>query len=85
MKYKKKRTKGNEQKNERECVCAKNRRDSLQFLTYSIVRDMNICMKGERRARKEKTNEKLLSIVRNKDHCEHNAIEEKKINSMTIN
>jgi len=40
------------------------------FLTYSSVIDINT-LKEKKKTEKEK----LLSIVRNEDHCEHNAIE----------
>jgi len=62
----------------------RNRRYVLHYLTNSSAIDMNAL---EEKNKKKRRKEKLLSIVRNEDHCEHNAIEkeEKKTNSLTIN
>jgi hypothetical protein len=39
---------------------------------------MNAHERKKNREKEEKNKEKLLSIVRNEDHCEHNAIEKRK-------
>jgi hypothetical protein len=60
----------------------RNRRDVLHCLRYSCAIDISALEENKNQRKK-----KLLSIVRNEDHCEHNARENeaKKTNSLTIN